>query len=51
MVEGWGAPAVSEVVLLAEAVNGGKSLAEDCVLIIIWIHHRKYQPLAKGDGG
>ena len=32
VVEGWGAPAMSEVVLLAEAVNGGKALIEDGVV-------------------
>ena len=50
-VEVRGAPAVSEAVLIAEAVDVGESLVEDCVLVIIWVRDRKYQPLAKGYDG
>ena len=42
---------MSEVVLLAEAVDGGETLVEDRVVIISWVCHREYQPLAKGDDG
>ena len=34
VVEGWGAPSMIEVVLLAEAVNGGKALIEDGVVVV-----------------